>query len=85
MWWEAQAAPSTDHESLTKDLSVTEVLATLAITGAVATFALLNVGSVSTNQAFLTTPFGENEREFINFIAQHGRSYGTKEEYEFRL
>jgi hypothetical protein len=26
-----------------------------------------------------------HEREFINFITEHRRSYGTKEEYEYRL
>jgi hypothetical protein len=25
------------------------------------------------------------EREFINFIAKYHRSYGTKEEYNYRL
>jgi C1A family cysteine protease len=33
----------------------------------------------------LATPISDAEREFINFIATHRRSYGTKEEYEFRL
>jgi C1A family cysteine protease len=62
-----------------------EIIATLAITGAVATFALLNVGTVNTGKTFLATPFTETERAFIDFVSQHGRSYGTKEEYEFRL
>ena len=31
------------------------------------------------------TPMGEFEHEFIKFIAEHNRSYATKEEYEFRL
>jgi hypothetical protein len=33
----------------------------------------------------LATPFTEAERAFIDFIATHGRTYATKEEYEFRL
>jgi C1A family cysteine protease len=33
----------------------------------------------------LATPITDAEREFINFIATHHRSYGTKEEYNFRL
>ena len=61
-----------------------DVAATVAVTGAVATFAYLNAGAVQTNN-FLATPFTEAEREFINFIAEHKRSYGTKEEYQFRL
>jgi len=62
-------------------------IAALAITGAVATFALLNSNQVSSGASFLNkaTPFTEAEREFIRFIAEHSRSYGTKEEYEFRL
>lgn len=62
-----------------------EIIATVAITGAVATFALLNVGTIQTGKTFLATPITEAEREFINFISEHHRSYGTKEEYEYRL
>ena len=57
-----------------------EIIATVAITGAVATFALLNVGTVQ-NGTFLATAMSEAELEFINFISEHRRSYGTKEEY----
>lgn len=31
------------------------------------------------------TPFTEAEREFIDFISTHRRTYGTKEEYNYRL
>jgi len=62
-----------------------EILATVAITGAVATFALLNVNSVQTGKTFLATPLTDAEREFITFVSEHRRSYGTKEEYENRL
>lgn len=62
-----------------------EILATIAVAGAVATFALLNVGTVQTGDAFLSTPISDVEREFINFVSEHHRSYGTKEEYEYRL
>jgi hypothetical protein len=27
----------------------------------------------------------EAEREFISFVTEHRRTYGTKEEYEYRL
>jgi cathepsin L len=66
-------------------MRTTEIIATVAITGAVATFALLNVGTVSTGTTFLATPITDAERAFINFVSEHHRSYGTKEEYEFRL
>jgi len=43
------------------------------------------MNSVPTHTNFLSTPFTEAEREFITFIANYRRSYGTKEEYTFRL
>jgi len=48
-------------------------------------FALLNINSVQTGKTFLATPMTAAEREFITFVAEHRRSYGTKEEYEYRL
>jgi hypothetical protein len=33
----------------------------------------------------MSTPMTSAEREFISFISEHRRSYGTKEEYEYRL
>jgi hypothetical protein len=66
-------------------MRTTEIIATIAVTGAVATFALLNVGTVNTGKSFLATPITDAERAFINFVSEHHRSYGTKEEYEFRL
>lgn len=62
-----------------------QILATVAIAGAVATFALFNSNSAPSHQAFLSTPFTDAEREFINFVSTYHRSYGTKEEYNYRL
>jgi KDEL-tailed cysteine endopeptidase len=62
-----------------------QIIATVAIAGAVATFAVLNSESAPAHQNFLATPIEDAEREFINFIATHHRSYGTKEEYNYRL
>jgi C1A family cysteine protease len=62
-----------------------QILATVALAGAVATFAIMNQSTASTGSTFLGTPFTDAEREFINFITTHRRTYGTKEEYEFRL
>ena len=62
-----------------------KTIGTIAVVGAVATFALLNVGTVNTGTNFLATPFTDAERAFINFVSEHHRSYGTKEEYEYRL
>ena len=31
------------------------------------------------------TPMSDIEFKFVNYVAKYGKSYGTKEEYEFRL
>ena len=62
-----------------------KTLATVAVAGTVAAFALLNANSIPSASNFLSTPMTEAELEFINFISQHHKSYGTKEEYEYRL
>lgn len=66
-------------------MNTKQVIGTVAITGAVATFALLNVNSIQSGKTFLATPMTDAEREFITFVSEHRRSYGTKEEYEYRL
>jgi len=30
------------------------------------------------------TTMGENDMEFIRFVSEYGRSYGTQEEFSFR-
>jgi len=60
-------------------------LATVAISGAVATFALLNINGTPSSTFLAATPMTDGEREFINFISKYHRSYGTKEEYNYRL
>jgi uncharacterized protein (UPF0371 family) len=68
-------------------MRTTEVLATAAIAAGVATFAVLNVNSANptSSPTFLATEISNAEREFINFISQYHRTYGTKEEYNYRL
>lgn len=62
------------------------MLATVAIAGSIAAFALLNSKSYVSNQTFLASnPFTEAERAFINYVSEFGRTYGTKEEYAYRL
>lgn len=56
--------------------------AVVAAAGAVATFALFS-GEVATTEMFLKD--NEVETTFNEYIAKHGKSYGTKEEYQFRL
>ena len=60
-----------------------EILASLAVVGAVAAFALFNVNNTPASSNFLQ--FGEVEQAFHTFISRHGRSYGTKQEYKHRL
>ena len=63
-----------------------QTLATVAIAGALATFAYLNINGPVSGAAFLqATPITDAERSFINFISEYHRTYGTKEEYNYRL
>ena len=63
-----------------------KVLGTVAVAGAVATFALLNVNGPVAGSNFLSaTAISDSERTFINFISEYHRTYGTKEEYAYRL
>ena len=63
-----------------------QILAALAISGAVATFAFVNVNTASTGSNFLQmTQMEEHEHEFIQFLAKYRKTYGTKEEYNYRL
>jgi C1A family cysteine protease len=63
-----------------------KVLATVAVAGAVATFALLNVNGPVTGATFLSVnEISDAERAFIDFVSKYHRTYGTKEEYNYRL
>lgn len=68
-------------------MRTTEILGSLAVAGAVATFAVLNLNnSPSAAGTFLAqTTITDAEREFINFVSEYHRTYGTKEEYNYRL
>ena len=68
-------------------MRTTEILGSLAVAGAVATFAVLNLNnSPSAAGTFLAqTTISDAEREFINFVSEYHRTYGTKEEYNYRL
>jgi len=44
------------------------------------TFVLAAIAAIAT-----ATPMTEVEYRFINYVAKFGKSYGTKEEYAFRL
>ncbi len=59
--------------------------ARLAMVG-VAVAATLYLTQVSFMGAVLNqSNFAEEEQGFVKFMSRHGKSYGTKEEYEFRF
>ncbi len=54
---------------------------TIAVVGVAATLAVLNIDSLPKSGTFLA----EDDKGFANYLAKHGKSYATKEEYQFRL
>jgi hypothetical protein len=58
-----------------------EIIASIAVVGAVAVFALFNVTNMSSGVTFLSQEKDLHEVEFHKFISTHKRSYGTKSEY----
>jgi len=60
-----------------------ELIAALAVVGSVATVGYLNAESFSQSSSFLSV--SGPEAAFNHYIAKFGKSYGTKEEYNFRL
>ena len=55
-----------------------------AVVGMVVGLTLLNVGTVK-DTSFMSTEITPVEKAFMSFISEYRRSYGTKEEYEYRL
>lgn len=55
-------------------------LAIVGVAAAVAVFALTSYQPKSVNFNELTT----EDFEFMKYVSKYGKSYGTKEEYEFR-
>ena len=63
-----------------------EIIASIAVVGAVAAFALFNLNSMPSGTTFLQSSHLEaHEVEFHKFISKHRRSFGTKAEYGARL
>ena len=60
-----------------------ELIAALAVVGTVATVGYLNAETFSESSSFLS--ISGPEAAFNQYIARFGKSYGTKEEYNFRL
>ena len=62
-----------------------EIVATIAVVGAVAAFALFNVNTMPSHATFLSNTTDEVEKQFLNFMNIFDRSYMSKEEYMYRL
>lgn len=62
-----------------------QIVGTLAVAGAVATLAIYNLNALPSHSSFLAEPTSEYEQAFNAFITKYHKSYGTKEEYDYRL
>lgn len=60
--------------------------ASLAIVGVAACVALYGITqNINKNVAFYSdNSVSSSDFEFVNYLAKHGKSYATKEEFEFR-
>lgn len=59
---------------------------TLAAVGVVATIAVVALSErPQFTSLFSTFELSQDNIDFANFLAKHGKSYGTKEEFEFRF
>lgn len=61
-----------------------QISASIAAVGLAATVALYNMSAEQTS-LYSTGLISEAEREFMAYIAEYGKTYGTKAEYQFRL
>lgn len=59
--------------------------ASLAVVGVAATVAVYALTSMDTPKSTSFNTLTSEDLEFMKFVAKYGKSYGTKEEYEFRL
>ena len=61
-----------------------EIIASIAVVGAVAAFALFNLNTQPQGSTFLQSS-DEHHQAFHHFLAKYGKSYATKEEFEYRM
>ena len=62
-----------------------EFIYKLAIVGVAAVAAVFALTSTTTESTSLFTVMDSDDHEYMAFVSKHGRNFGTKEEYEFRL
>ena len=58
---------------------------TLAVVGVVATVALIAVNSDMSSTNLHQMEINQDNVDFANYLAKHGKSYGTHEEYQYRF
>jgi C1A family cysteine protease len=56
----------------------------LAVVGVVASAAVFAINSISQPTTALYTAFTAQDQKFMEYVSEYGKSYGTKEEFEFR-
>jgi C1A family cysteine protease len=66
-------------------MTTKQIIATVAVAGAAATLALYNMNAMPSGSSFLAGPQNEVEAAYNSYLAKYHKSYGTKEEYNFRL
>jgi C1A family cysteine protease len=62
-----------------------EIIASVAVAGSVAAFAMFNMNALPSSSSFLAQGHDEVTLAFNNYLAKYGKSYATKEEYNYRL
>jgi C1A family cysteine protease len=62
-----------------------EIIASVAVAGSVAAFAMFNMNALPNGTSFLAQGHDEVTLAFNNYLAKYGKSYATKEEFNYRL
>jgi len=58
---------------------------TLAVVGIAAAVAVFALSEVETGSNLYQMEVTRDNLDFANYLAKHGKSYGTKEEFQFRF
>jgi len=62
-----------------------QISASIAVVGLAATVALYNMSAEQTSLYQTSDVITSAERQFMQYMAEYGKTYGTKAEYQFRL
>ena len=58
---------------------------TLAVVGTVAAIAVVALSEMPSSTSLYTMEVTQENVDFANYLAKYGKSYGTKEEFQFRF